>query len=96
MQPFNELSTLTDVEIDSVIAVLRIELEKKRLGTGLISVNRNRWPRGKMESSSEWSVAVVYGNKGIAATGKLLHEALNALVDKVQPEPDLALILGLG
>lgn len=95
MKPFSEHSTLTDIEIDSIIAVLRAELEKKRPGTGLISINRHRWPRGEIEGQSYWSIAVVYGNYGIAATNKLLHEALNDLVDKVQPEPDLAAILGL-
>lgn len=100
---FSEISTLTDIEMDEIIADLRGKILLKGRKSHLVQIQRSTYSTPGWDSS--WGVSIsIEGAKEdpadmddreyLYAEGNFLHIALNNMLDKIKVLPNLELILG--
>lgn len=98
-EPFDEITTFTDIEFDELIADLKWEIQHKRNQNAyFVSFERKVY---SFSSETSWSVTVLLGdpdrsgNTGVSESRKFLHEALNGVFAKIPAKPNAEVILGV-
>ena len=93
---FHEGLTFIDIDLDTIINRLRVEIEKRKQIVTLIMIQRNNYENStKSYSNNNWVVTVsLEPDLHIVADKQLLHEALNEVLEQVGKLPDIEAILG--